>query len=326
MPKFKDDPPSKLHLWRLQSVTKFLRLAAVAAFASLLAACGGGGNQSALPTGVAPSNTMISPQGEVAHIMLTRDLSSLVIGRTAQRHGGGGSTNMTLHGGPVSTAPVVYLVLYGSAWGGSSGGGSGDPDHAAAYLQGFYKAVGGTRWHNTETQYYGANGVHIANTLNFAGTIYDATNPSNSPTQSQLAAEAAKIAVQTGQAGPNVSYVLALPSGVSPSGFKTQYCAWHSSTSSSVGTVSYTNLPYQPDAGSGCGANSVSGVNDGFSIVGGHEQAETETDPQPNTGWLDSSNGEIGDKCAWVNLGFGITGYPTQPLWSNAITGCTQST
>jgi serine protease len=94
-------------------------------------------------------------------------------------------------------------------------------------------------------------------------------------------------------------------------------------------------LPYQPDAGYSCGAHAVNsssiGVNDGVSIVGGHEQAETETDPQLNA-WFDASGSEIGDKCAWVNLQdtafggstIGTNEFATQPLWSNSANGCVQ--
>jgi serine protease len=90
-------------------------------------------------------------------------------------------------------------------------------------------------------------------------------------------------------------------------------------------------MPYVTDAGANCGVDFVNagaaGTLDGVTIVGGHEYAETETDPQPSSGWVDSSGAEIGDKCAWVNLqntSFGSASYPTQPLWSNAISGCAQ--
>ncbi|MDE3065762.1 MAG: hypothetical protein KGJ36_08825, partial [Acidobacteriota bacterium] len=89
-----------------------------------------------------------------------------------------------------------------------------------------------------------------------------------------------------------------------------------------------------------CGANFVNGNNvnlgpyAGITIVGGHEFAETETDPFPSSGWLDNKGAEIGDKCAWNsttnNEPFGgNTSYPVQPLWSNALSGgaggCVQS-
>ena len=109
----------------------------------------------------------------------------------------------------------------------------------------------------------------------------------------------------------------------------TQYCAYHSTTTAAGHTIAWTNDPYLPDVGSSCGAGSVNspGTLDGVSIVFGHEQGETETDPQPNTGWLDSGNGENGDKCAWTNLinNPNAGGYPTQPLWSNANNGCVQT-
>jgi serine protease len=63
------------------------------------------------------------------------------------------------------------------------------------------------------------------------------------------------------------------------------------------------------------------------SIVGGHEYAESITDPQLNA-WWDSANGEeIGDLCAWTNiqvLTFSTGKFATQPLWSNASSSCVQ--
>src|SRR5436305_14802568 len=95
-------------------------------------------------------------------------------------------------------------------------------------------------------------------------------------------------------------------------------------------------MPYQPDAGSSCGAIFVNGTNnsygsgyfDGFSVVGGHECAEAETDPRPSSGlyaWKDSGGNEIGDECAWLssstNVTLGSHAYAVQPLWSNPNSG-----
>jgi serine protease len=154
------------------------------------------------------------------------------------------------------------------------------------------------------------------------------------PTQSQLAAEAVKAAGLVGNttAGSNASvqYVIATAAGNSASGFGTQYCAWHSSTSSNYGNLAYTNLPYITDAGASCGANyNGLGAGAGITIVGGHEMAETITDQFPNGGWLDSKGEENGDKCAWIASGPGATApvqmgnsghsFPVQSLWSNAF-------
>ncbi|MFC5583345.1 hypothetical protein [Rhodanobacter terrae] len=123
--------------------------------------------------------------------------------------------------------------------------------------------------------------------------------------------------------------MVATASGYSSSGFGRQYCAWHSSTSSSYGNVAYANLPYITDAGSSCGAtfNSL-GPDAGITLVGGHELAETVTDQFPSTGWLEANGPENGDKCAWISSGQGAFAdvtfsgrhtYPVQSLWSNAF-------
>jgi serine protease len=167
----------------------------------------------------------------------------------------------------------------------------------------------------------------------FAGVWADnASTAPSKPRQSQIAAEAVRAAQHFGNstAASNASaqYVIATSHGHNSGGFGTQYCAYHSSTSSIIGNVAYTNLPYITDAGVSCGANfNGLGPNAGITIVGGHEMAETMTDQFPNGGWLDSSGAENGDKCAWISSGQGAaaditlsTGtFPVQSLWSNAF-------
>ncbi len=235
---------------------------------------------------------------------------------------------MTYHGGPVQTAPKIYVDLWGS-W-----GSSGDPNGVATYYKNFISGVGGSQWLSSVTQYTQSDGQHVGNAAgSYAGTWNDTTNAiprlTSRSYQSYIAAEAQRAAAHFGDYSASASYIIMIPHGVAVSGFGTSYCAWHSSTSSSGGTIAYTNLPYIPDAGTSCGVGSVNspGTLDGVSIVGGHEQGETETDPQPNTGWLDSGNNENGDKCAWVNLqntSFSTGSFPTQPLWSNSANGCVQ--
>ncbi len=304
--------------------------------ASLLAACSGG--NSSIPSVAQPQAHPLSQGGfratsqfvavddapQAIHFM---PISGAGGRATAMAHGSGTSAGNLLYGnGPIQTAPKLYVVYWGSAW-----NGSGDPDGVKAQLNNFLSHVGGTTWNSTVTQYYqtnpSANAGNPAN--NFAGYYVDtSSSPPKSPSQSQMAAEAAKAAAHFGDYSVNAQYVVAMPHGVSPSGFKRSYCAYHSTTTAGGSTISWTNLPYLPDAGSGCGAGSVTGsVLDGVSIVEGHEMAEAETDPQPSTGWTDSSGAEIGDKCAWVNLqntDLNGTYFPTQPLWSNAVSGCVQ--
>jgi Ricin-type beta-trefoil lectin domain/Putative Ig domain len=105
--------------------------------------------------------------------------------------------------------------------------------------------------------------------------------------------------------------------------------------------VPFTNLPFLLDAGAACGENFVNpgsaGTYDGFSIVGGHEYAESVTDPVPDSGWIDTadsiSGGEVADKCAWGgeswggsdpigDVTIGSSSYAMQSLWSNAAGQC----
>lgn len=265
---------------------------------------------------------------------------------------------MTYHGGQVQTAPKVYVVFYGSQWGsaGSNGLPTIDPAGEAPLYTRFISSLygAGDNWSTSTTQYCsgvavgtincGSAGTHVGHPSSspLAGTWVD--NTVSSPrraSQNQLASEAVKAANHFGVSGTNVQIVVASPHGVTPSGFGTQYCAWHSNTSVNGVDTTFTNLPYISDAGSSCGSGYVptgtSGVNsstEGVTIVGGHEYAETVTDPLPGTveAWRDDADsttgGENGDKCAWSYGKSGIVtlngnNFAVQGLYSNDKSGGT---
>jgi len=264
--------------------------------------------------------------------------------RPGQLQAASAANDLSYHGGiggiGVETSPKIYLVLWGSQWN------NNDPSGEAAILENFYRGVGSNSWANSVTQY--CQGV-VSGTVSCNGSGQAAGNPAgifaavwadnassapSHPRQSQLAAEAVRAAEHFGNStaasNASVQYVIATATGNNSRGFGTQYCAYHSATSSAVGNVAYTNLPYITDAGASCGANfNGLGPNAGITIVGGHEMAETMTDQFPNGGWLDSSGAENGDKCAWISSGQGAaadinlsTGtFPVQSLWSNAFSG-----
>ena len=308
--------------------------------ASMLAACAGGGGTSSLPNSNTPdahsSSTgdftvmgayrAIGDANREIHFLPSNDGLWRTMSHGAQGHGSAGTAgNLLYNGGPIQNSPKTYVVYWGSAW-----STTGDPNGMRNYYNAFLGKVGGSSWNSTVTQYYQTNPTlytgNVAN--NFGGSYIDTTSsPPRNPSQSAMAAEAAKAAAHFGNYGVNAQYIVAMPHGIVPSGFKTQYCAYHSTTSAGGGTISWTNMPYLPDAGASCGAGSVTGSSlDGVSIVGGHEMAESETDPYLNA-WYDSGGSEIGDKCAWVNLqdtNLNGTNYPTQPLWSNSANGCVQ--
>jgi serine protease len=324
----------------VEVLLKQTRLFAAAAISALLAGCGGGGGQT-IPV---PNNTVQTQSderefttlstftarnndtGEFVRIFPTRDNIDALRATQAGERALMATGRLIYHGGPVQTNPKMYIVFWGSQWNTTAG----DPNGVASRMKSFLGIIGGSRWLNSVTQYTQSDGQHVGNQPgSLAGFYVDTTSrPPSRPTQSQMAAEAAKAAAKYGNYTPSAAYIVALPHGIRPSGFGTQYCAYHSSTTAAGHTIAWTNDPYFPDAGASCGAGSVNspGTLDGVSIVGGHEQGETETDPFPNTGWLDGGGSENGDLCAWTNLinNPDAGGYPTQPLWSNANNGCVQ--
>ncbi|MBS2961451.1 hypothetical protein KGA66_00235 [Actinocrinis puniceicyclus] len=237
-----------------------------------------------------------------------------------------GSGLLAYGGGTVVTSPKIYIVYWGNQWGTGSTVTSDPSREAALQLSFFQHAYGsGDTYFTSQTQYCegvsvgttqcGSSGTHVGHPSSnpVAGTWLDsASSAPKRPSDSQLAAEAKRAASHFGVSGDNIQIIVDSPHGVVPSGFKTQYCAWHDVTASSSGAdVPYTNFPYITDAGSGCGANfvatsnGVSGSTEGVTIVGGHEYAETLTDPQAGSGWLDNAGYETGDKCAWISSGQG---------------------
>jgi serine protease len=272
--------------------------------------------------------------------------------------------------GVTSGTPKVYLVFYGNQWGSSSTDSNGnlnfsnDPTGAAPYLQKLFKGLGtgGELWSGTMTQY--CDGSLVASGATscpsgapligyptggaLAGVWYDNSQASPSAaTGAQLAQEAINAAAHFGNttAASNryVQYVILSPTGTDPDNYQTQgFCAWHDyngdqGVSSPYGDIAFTNMPYVSDAGSSCGAGFVNAGNnlDGFSIVEGHEYAETITDQNPAGGWTNHTGGtyngqENGDECAWIssgqgasaNVSMGTGSFAMQSTWSNDTNQC----
>jgi len=239
---------------------------------------------------------------------------------------------LVYNGGSVQHSPHVYLLLWGPNW-------SSDPSQAAsaAYLESFYAGLGvqpKDSWSEITSLYGDGSGFPTFSGSVYEGAFQDTSTPPAGVDQSQLGAEADAFASSHGITDlTDAQIVVATQSGTCPEGFYSpncdggtgNYCAWHSNSNEP-----YTNLPYILDAGGGCGEDIVQNQYDGFSIVGGHEYAETITDPFPVSGWWDSadgSGGEIGDKCAWRDPVSGNTDIGTvtlstgtfamQPLFDN---------
>jgi serine protease len=247
--------------------------------------------------------------------------------------------NLVYNGGPVQHSVTLYLLLWGPNW-------TSDSSQAASasYLASFYSGLGvqpQDSWSTITDQYTDGTGHPFFNGSVFAGTYHDTSTPPSGVTQGQLTAESDAFDSAAGipSGSTDVQVVIATQSGTCPQGFAAcggNYCAYHTSDDNSV---PFTNLPYLLDAGSSCGEYFISSEYDGFSMVGGHEYAETITDPYPDSGWWDPNDpygGEIGDKCVWgggnwggsdpygdVSLSTGSFGM--QSLYSNADQGCIMS-
>ncbi|HET8603461.1 MAG TPA: putative Ig domain-containing protein [Marmoricola sp.] len=247
--------------------------------------------------------------------------------------------------GATSGKPKVYLVFWGSQWGSSSTDGNGnlafsaDSYGGAGKLQQMFKGLGTNNelWSGVMTQYCDGSGVSTGATScpstaahvgyptggALAGVWYDnAASEPTAATAAQLGSEAVRAAGHFGNttASSNryVQYVILSAPGLDPDNYKTGgFCAWHDwngdvGVSSSYGDVAFTNMPYVMDQGTSCGMNFVNsgsaGATDGYTMVEGHEYAETITDQNPAGGWTNTTGGsyngqENADECAWISPG-----------------------
>ena len=308
-------------------------LVALAACAALIAGCGGGNTSSVVPNTPKTNNPGTTPQS-VGHripfysLNYLKDHPELAPVGLHAAHGRhlDAVSNLVYNGGPVQHSPKVYLVFWG--WSSSSDT-THDPDGMASYLVNFFNALGGSNLGNVQTQYYDNTNGNITNPHpELAGTWYDSSSlPPTTYTESNIQSEANKAVSHFGYSA-DADYFIVTPHNYTTSGFGSQWCAFHNSMSGGSGPIAYTDFPYVPDAGSGCGVGNVNspGTLDGASIVGGHEAIETITDPGAGNGWLDSAGSEIGDKCAWTNDQnvslYGGASFAVQPEWSNAASGC----
>ena len=259
--------------------------------------------------------------------------------------------NVPYGGGPVQHTPHVYLVFWGPKWGTST------YTAAKTFVTKFFTDLGqpSDYWSTTVEQYGDKTGHPTFGKGLLVSTYWDKSTPEKSVNNTNLGAEAAAavnwlhitdtndanvvIAAQQGTCFAASGGVTFAGSCGTPQA--SGYCAFHDwdvNTANSSLYLPWENLPYQPDAGAGCGQGFINtpGTDDGYSITGGHELMEAITDPI-GTGWLDTadtiSGGEVADKCAWggqlwgdsdpygnVTLGGGT--FAMQSLWSNAVSGC----
>jgi hypothetical protein len=259
------------------------------------------------------------------------------------------AANLSYGGGHVFTSPSVFLIYWGQEWSTGFSTGGYSSGQAQTYVNSFLGGVGASSWLNSTAQYCqnigvgqqfcaGQPGAQLVTNPSgqLAGTWVDTTPAPRSPSDAAIRAAAVRGASHFGYR-PNALYAVLTPHRKSTPGFGVQWCAYHDNTTLSGQSLAYANVPYQPDAGASCGMNFVNGSNDsfghgyfdGFSIVSGHEYAESISDAYPSSvlAWVDSQGNENGDKCAWSrgpgpqsaarNVTLGSQFFALQSLWSN---------
>ena len=291
-------------------------------------------------------------------------------------YGGGLTAGGLVGAGVTTGQPKVYLVFMGSQWGTESttppqATFSGDHLAMAPAIQTLFAGLGtaGETWSGVMTQYcdgaptgatvctQGDTQIPSPSADVLAGVWYDNSATATSQesagvTGHQLATEAELAATHFGNtdqaSNRDTQYVIVSPPGADPDGWAnptTGYCAYHDDSHdpsidgggpAAGPIVAFTNLPYVPDAGLNCGADTVnaSGALDGATESASHEYAETLTDQFPESappgGWTDHAGAETGDLCAYVATGPGAmfdltlaTGtVAVQGTWSNRADNC----
>jgi hypothetical protein len=299
---------------------KFSQLAIVCAGVGVLAACSGAG---APPT----ANVPAGPDWEYAGGVLFHHPHYAPTLRSAPAVAPLFFV-IPYRGGPVMTVPKFYLTFWGYKT-------YGDPDKVQPLLEEYAKFMGGSAHNNIVVQYYeGKSGsqTYITNPKNqYGGSWDDDSAVPKSPTEAQVATEALQAVAHFGFHA-NAVYFVATAHKRSEVGFGTHWCSYHSYTFLKKQPITYAYFPYMPDAGTACGEGVVkapsdeSATDEGVTIFGGHEFAESITDPQLSS-WIGPA-GEIADQCqfsGWANETFRSKSYTMQPLASDANSACVQT-
>jgi len=210
--------------------------------------------------------------------------------------------------GVITQSPKVYLVFYGSQWGGCAGS-------TQTQNEGFFKGLGtgGERWSNVLTQYCnavpagtqtcpaGAAHIPYPSSTVFGGTWIDTSQPAPAAPGDDLITEARSAAVHFGASGAlsRSIFILFSPAGTSAGGGY----SWHTTTSDGYNVI-----------------NAAYGEQN--TIVTSHEYAETMTDL--NAGWTTADKtSEVAERCGPDgNLNLTTGSFPVTSIWSNQDSGC----
>jgi len=325
--------------------TGFALLAVVAG----AAACS---DSSTLPTDPSTATPSASLQETVwsnpsAHIMPLKSAAQAAHNTAGS---GGGGTGIYYHGGPVLQSGTKVAAVYwasspiyaGGPAAGTTGSGSSDGSLVGLFLRG----LGGSPYFNINTSYTDGSGAHIVNSVSYTQFYANNTNvPANGASVSdaqmvamlQAAFDAGKLTYDAG----TLYNIFSAGTVNLGGGFGTNYCAYHTHGTVTIGgvskTVLYSAMPYDYAYPSACtnqtaSPNADPGADAEVNTLA-HEIEETTTDMM-GTAWYDRRGYENADKCAWTwgttyttsnggvaNMKIGGKDFLVQRNWVNAGSG-----
>jgi hypothetical protein len=232
------------------------------------------------------------------------------------------------HGGPVMVPFLSFYVIFWSPPKLQDGVTSGTI--SAAYqtiLKNMIAGYGGHPIAANNTQYYqtinkvttyidgmgGLAGAAVATNALPKGGCVDTGVPvaANCVNDAALHTEIAnQMAAHGWSGGINKMFLLFLPQNegqctdnTSTQCAYTNYCAYHSNFTVSSLPVIYGNEPYGNLANCQVPGQPSPNGNpdaDAATTAASHEMTEAITDPEPSSGWVDTSGYEIGDECAYT--------------------------
>ncbi|MCU1235464.1 MAG: phosphate-responsive 1 family protein [Candidatus Solibacter sp.] len=224
---------------------------------------------------------------------------------------------ITYHGGAVMGTPTVYLIWYGN-W--NQGNGTDTPA-AQTIVNDFLFGLSGSPYYKINTSYGTPTGF-----VTVGGSYSDNYSQGSRLSDSKVGSVVSG-AINGGHLprdSNGLYFVLTSSDVAESSGFCSRYCGWHTS-----GTLSGTNIKYSfvgnaarclnACAAQTTGPNGNAGVDAMLSVVA-HELEETNTDPNPLSGWADSNGAENGDKCAWT-FGQNLSVAPNGAFYNMSLPG-----
>jgi hypothetical protein len=216
---------------------------------------------------------------------------------------------IAFHGGRVLAMPTPYLIWYGN-WNTSN---ASDTHAGQQIVRDFVYGLGGSHYYVTNASYAGVSGgLNVGGLGNGVNGTQEADDPYSQGytlSDAQIAAVVSR-AIGLGLGGPGgddngIYFVLTSSDVNESSGFCTQYCGWHTHSTTIVGGkdikyafVGNANRCLNACAAQTVGPNDNAGV-DGMVSVIAHEMEETNTDPYLNA-WYNNRGYEDADMCAWT--------------------------